>query len=204
MVIGGIYLGIFTPAEAAGVGAVGAFLIAAIRRKLGSGLLLAALRETLTTTTMIFFVLISAVTLNNLIVFSGIASGLSGLVSGLALSPMITMAVILVIYLVLGCFLYALAMILLTVPIFFPIVSSLGLDPVWFGIVVVMVVELGLITPPLGMNIFVIKGMTPEVPLAAIYRGVMPFVLAQIVLISIVFLVPVLVLWLPETARALR
>ncbi|MXW34728.1 MAG: TRAP transporter large permease [Boseongicola sp. SB0673_bin_14] len=204
LVIGGIYLGVFTPTEAAGVGAVGAFLIAAARRRLGTGRLLAALRETLTTTAMIFVVLIGAVTLNNLIVFSGIAAGLSGFVSGLALSPAMTMAVILLIYLVLGCFLDALAMILLTVPIFFPIVSSLGFDPVWFGVIVVMVVELGLITPPIGMNIFVIKGMVPDVPLAAIYRGVVPFVLAQIVLIATVFALPELALWLPETARGLR
>jgi len=204
LIIGGIYLGVFTPTEASGVGAVGAIAIAALRRKLSRKRLIAALRETLTTTTMIFVVLIGAVTLNNLIVFSGIAGGLSGFISALALPPMVTMAIILLIYLVLGCFLDALAMILLTVPIFFPIVASLGFDPVWFGIIVVMVVELGLITPPIGMNIFVIKGMMPSVPLSAIYRGVIPFVLAQIVLIVIVFLLPDLVTWLPDTARALR
>ncbi|MCV6587216.1 MAG: TRAP transporter large permease, partial [Marinibacterium sp.] len=204
MIIGGIYLGVFTPTEASGVGAVGAFAIAVARRKMDRARLVAALRETLTTTTMIFVVLIGAVTLNNLIVFSGIAGGLSGFVSGLALPPMATMAIILLIYLVLGCFLDALAMILLTVPIFFPIVSSLGFDPVWFGIIVVMVVELGLITPPIGMNIFVIKGMMPKVSLGAIYRGIIPFVVAQIVLIAIVFLIPEIVLWLPETARNWR
>ncbi len=204
LIIGGIYLGVFTPTEASGVGAVGAIAIAALRRKLSRKRLVAALRETLITTTMIFVVLIGAVTLNNLIVFSGIAGGLSGFISALALPPMVTMAIILLIYLVLGCFLDALAMILLTVPIFFPIVASLGFDPVWFGIIVVMVVELGLITPPIGMNIFVIKGMMPSVPLGAIYRGVIPFVLAQIVLIVIVFLLPDLVTWLPDTARALR
>ena len=204
LIIGGIYLGVFTPTEASGVGAVGAFVIAAARGRLTRPRFVAALRETLTTTAMIFVVLIGAVTLNNLIIFSGIASGLSDFVTELALPPMATMVVLLLIYLVLGCFLDALAMILLTVPIFFPIVSSLGFDPVWFGIIIVMVVELGLITPPIGMNIFVIKGMMPQVPLSEIYRGVIPFVIAQILLIIVVFLLPDLVLWLPETARALR
>ena len=204
LIIGGIYLGVFTPTEAAGVGAVGAFLLAAARRRIDRRRLLAAIGETLTTTTMIFVVLIGAVTLNNLIVFSGIAGALSGAVGDLELPPAMVIAVILLIYLVLGCFLDALAMILLTVPIFFPIVSSLGHDPVWFGIIVVMVVELGLITPPVGMNIFVIKGMLPSVPLGAIYRGVIPFVVAQVILIVLVLLLPDLALWLPETARALR
>jgi len=204
LIIGGIYLGVFTPTEASGVGAMGAMVIAALRRRLNVGTLFAALKETMMTTAMIFVVLIGAVTLNNLMVFSGIASGLSDYVTGLALPPLATMAVILLIYLVLGCFLDALAMILLTVPIFFPIVSSLGFDPVWFGIIVVMVVELGLITPPIGMNIFVIKGMMPAVPLSTIYVGVLPFVIAQILLILFIFAFPDLVLWLPESARLWR
>ena len=114
------------------------------------------------------------------------------------------MAVILLIYLVMGCFLDALAMILLTVPIFFPIITNLGFDPIWFGIIVVMVVELGLITPPIGMNVFVIKGMAPDVRLSSIYKGVIPFVIAQLVLIVLVFFIPDIALWLPETARAFR
>ena len=114
------------------------------------------------------------------------------------------MAVILLIYLLLGCFLDALAMILLTVPIFFPIVTGLGFDPVWFGIIVVMVVELGLITPPIGMNVFVIKGMAQDVRLSSIYVGVLPFVIGQLALIILVFLLPEIALWLPETAKAFR
>ena len=204
LVIGGIYFGVFTPTEAAGIGAVGAFVIAAMRKRLNLSNASDALFETVQTTAMIFVVLIGALTLNNLMVFSGIAGELSGFVSGLALPPMLVMLVILLIYLVLGCFLDALAMILLTVPIFYPIVVSLGFDPVWFGVIIVMVVELGLITPPIGMNVFVIKGMAPEVKLTDIYIGVMPFVIAQLILISAVFLLPQIALWLPETARAFR
>ncbi|MFK7874592.1 MAG: TRAP transporter large permease [Paracoccaceae bacterium] len=204
LVIGGIYFGVFTPTEAAGIGAVGAFVISALRRRLSLGNIREALMETVTTTAMIFTILIGALTLNNLMVFSGIAGALSGFVSGLDMHPMAVMAVILLIYLVMGCFLDALAMILLTVPIFFPIITDLGFDPVWFGVIVVMVVELGLITPPIGMNVFVIKGMVPDVKLSAIYKGVIPFVIAQFVLIIMVFLIPGIALWLPETASAFR
>lgn len=204
LVIGGIYFGLFTPTEAAGIGAVGAFAISAMRGRLTFANAQEALMETVQTTSMIFTILIGAITLNNFMVFSGIASALSGFVSGLDMPPMAVMAVILLIYLVMGCFLDALAMILLTVPIFYPIVISLGFDPVWFGVIVVMVVELGLITPPIGMNVFVIKGMAPDVKLAAIYKGVMPFVLAQLILIVAVFLIPEIALYLPETARAFR
>ena len=153
---------------------------------------------------MIFTILIGAIALNNLMVFSGMAYGLSSFVSGLDMHPMMVMVIILLIYLVLGCFMDALAMILLTVPIFFPIVVNLGFDPVWFGIIVVMVVELGLITPPIGMNVFVIKGMAQHVPLQTIYRGVIPFVLAQILLVILVFLFPQIALWLPDTANAIQ
>ncbi len=204
LVIGGIYFGVFTPTEAAGIGAVGAFAISAMRGRLTYANARDALAETVQTTAMIFTILIGALTLNNLMVFSGIAAALSGFISGLNLPPMAVMAIILIIYLVMGCFLDALAMILLTVPIFFPIVVGLGFDPVWFGVIVVMVVELGLITPPIGMNVFVIKGMAPNVKLGSIYAGVIPFVIAQVILIVAVFLLPEIALWLPETASAFR
>ncbi len=204
LVIGGIYFGWFTPTEAAGIGAVGAFAISAMRGRLNYENVRDSLLETIKTTSMIFTVLIGALTLNNLMVFSTFAAGLSNFVSGLQLPPMVVMAIILLLYLVLGCVLDSLAMILLTVPILFPIVTNLGFDPVWFGIIVVMVVELGLITPPIGMNVFVIKGMAPDVKLSAIYAGVIPFVIAQILLIIAVFLLPDIALWLPETAKVWR
>lgn len=204
LVIGGIYFGFFTPTEAAGIGAVGAYAIAALRRRLNFETIKGSLLETIRTTGMIFTILIGAIALNNLMVFSGMAYGLSSFVSGLDMHPMMVMVIILIIYLILGCFMDALAMILLTVPIFFPIVVNLGFDPVWFGIIVVMVVELGLITPPIGMNVFVIKGMAQHVPLQTIYKGVIPFVAAQIVLVILVFLFPQIALWLPDTADAIQ
>jgi C4-dicarboxylate transporter DctM subunit len=201
LVIGGIYLGIFTPTEAAGVGAVGAFVISGLRRRLTFQAIREALLETVTTTAMVFVVLIGAITVNNLLIFSGLASAMSGFVTGLDYQPLTIIAIILLIYLVMGCIFDSLAMILLTIPIFFPIVQSLGLDPVWFGILVVMVVELGLITPPIGMNVFVIKGMAPEVSLNTIYAGVLPFCVAQVLLIVLIVLFPAIATWLPGTMR---
>lgn len=203
-VIGGIYFGVFTPTEAAGVGAFGALFIAFSRKRLNREMMKETLLETGQTSAMIFTILIGAITLNNLVIFSGLANALADFVSGLDMSPASVMLIILLMYLIMGCFLDALAMILLTVPIFYPIVLDLGYDPIWFGIIVVMVVELGLITPPIGMNVFVIKGMVQSVPLVSIYKGVLPFVIGQVVLIIAVFLIPEIALWLPETARAFR
>ncbi|MEE8546214.1 MAG: TRAP transporter large permease subunit, partial [Alphaproteobacteria bacterium] len=161
--------------------------------------LMTCLMDTVRTTAMLFTILIGAILVNNLLILSNVAGALSDWVGGLALAPLTVMAVILLIYLVMGCVLDALAMIILTIPIFFPIVLSLGFDPIWFGIVVVMVVELGLITPPVGMNVFVIKGMTRDVTLGQIYLGVLPFCLAQILLIALIVAFPAIAIWLPGT-----
>ena len=136
---------------------------------------------------------------NNFLVLSAVPDALGEWITTLPLSPHGILIVILLIYLVLGCALDSLAMILLTIPIFFPVVQNLQFDAVWFGIIVVMVVELGLITPPIGMNVFIIKGMVPNVPLSAIYVGVLPFVVAQILLIVLLMALPTLALWLPAT-----
>ncbi len=199
LVIGGIYLGILTPTEAAGVGATGALLLAVLRRRMSWTVLMTCLMDTVRTTAMLFTILIGAILVNNLLILSNVAGALSDWIGGLALAPLTVMAVILLIYLVMGCVLDALAMIILTIPIFFPIVLSLGFDPIWFGIVVVMVVELGLITPPVGMNMFVIKGMTRDVTLGQIYLGVLPFCLAQILLIALIVAFPAIAIWLPGT-----
>jgi tripartite ATP-independent transporter DctM subunit len=165
-----------------------------MRRDVGRALL-----ETAKTTGMIFMILIGAIIVNKFLLISGLAEVLGDWVGNLDMSRMAIMVVILLIYLVLGCALDALAMILLTIPIFFPIVQKLGFDPIWFGIIIVMVVELGLITPPIGMNVFVIKGLAPSVPLGRIYRGVTPFVVAEIVLIILLVVFPALATWLPRT-----
>ncbi|HEV8679772.1 MAG TPA: TRAP transporter large permease subunit, partial [Stellaceae bacterium] len=199
LVIGGLYLGVFSPTEAASIGAVGAFALGVLNRGFDRAALASALLDTVKTTAMIFTILIGAILFNNFLILASMPTLVSGWLSGLPLGSTAILLVILGMYLVLGCLLDSLAMILLTIPIVFPIVSALGYDPVWFGIIVVMVVELGLITPPIGMNVFVIKGIAREVPLETIFRGVTPFIIAQILLILILVAFPGSALWLPST-----
>ena len=200
IVIGGIYRGIFSPEEAAGIGASGALALSLISRTMTLKIFFNCLMETVRTSSMIFTILIGAILLNNFLVLSALPDAVGAWIGGLDLPSTAILVIILLIYLVMGCALDSLAMILLTIPIFFPVILQLGLDPIWFGIIVVMVVELGLITPPIGMNVFIIKGMAPEVPLGNIYKGVLPFVLAQIILIAIIVAFPDIATWLPSTA----
>jgi C4-dicarboxylate transporter, DctM subunit len=157
--------------------------------------------ETVKTTAMIFTILIGAILFNNFLILASVPNLISDWIVGLPLGKVAILVVILLMYFVLGCLLDSLAMVLLTIPIVFPIVSALGFDPIWFGIIIVMVVELGLITPPIGMNVFVIKGIAKDVPLETIFRGVMPFVLAQLIMIALIVLFPQIALWLPSTMR---
>jgi tripartite ATP-independent transporter DctM subunit len=199
VVIGGLYVGIFSPTEAASIGAVGAFILGLINRKSPRQLLSTTLIDTVKTTAMIFTVLIGAILFNNFLVLASVPTLVSDWIGGLPLGKTAILIVIVGMYFVLGCLLDSLAMILLTIPIVFPIVKALGYDPVWFGIIMVMVVEFGLITPPIGMNVFVIKGITKDIPLETIFRGVTPFIIAQIILIGILIAFPSIALWLPST-----
>jgi tripartite ATP-independent transporter DctM subunit len=199
VVIGGLYIGWFSPTEAASVGACGAFVLGLINRKTPRQLLKTSLIDTVKTTAMIFTVLIGAILFNNFLILASVPTLVSDWISGLPLGKTAVLLVIVGMYFILGCLLDSLAMILLTIPIVFPIVKALGYDPVWFGIIIVMVVELGLITPPIGMNVFVIKGMAKDVPLETIFRGVTPFIIAQIILIFVLIAFPEIALWLPAT-----
>ena len=199
VVIGGLYIGVFSPTEAASVGAVGAFVLGLINRKSPRQLLATTLIDTVKTTAMIFTVLTGAILFNNFLILASVPNLVSDWIGALPLGKTAVLLVIVGMYFVLGCLLDSLAMILLTIPIVFPIVKALNYDPVWFGIIIVMVVELGLITPPIGMNVFVIKGITKDVPLETIFRGVTPFIVAQIILILILIAFPSIALWLPST-----
>jgi len=198
LVMGGIYSGIFTPTEAAGIGAFGAAVFAAIRRRLTRSVIYEILSETARTTAMMFFVLMGALVFAEFVSFSGMPEGLVDIVSGAGFPPLLVLTLMMLVYLVLGCILDSLAMILLTVPVFFPIVVALGYDPIWFGILVVMVVEIGLITPPIGLNVFVLKAMLPDVPASRIFRGVIPFIGADIIRLGILLLFPPIALFLPN------
>ena len=198
LVMGGIYLGIFTPTEAAGIGAGGALLIALFRRTLSPGLLFAALSDTGRTTAMLFGVVIGALIFSDFINRAGLPDDLLAFVTSLDVSPLGVILVILGIYIVLGMVFESLSMLLLTVPIFYPLVESLGFDLVWFGIVVVVVTEISLITPPVGMNIFVLNAVIRNINPATIFKGVTPFWCADIVRLALITLVPVITLVLPE------
>jgi tripartite ATP-independent transporter DctM subunit len=198
VVLGGIYGGVFTPTEAAGVGAAGGFLFALGRRALGWHSLYVVLLESARTTAMLFVILIGALIFANFINFTTMPADLRTFVSELKVDPVLVVVAICVIYIGLGCVLESLSMILLTVPLFFPLVVHLGFDPVWFGIVVVTVVEISLITPPVGLNVFVLRTLLPEIPIGTIFRGVAPFIVADFVRLSILIAFPIISLWLPR------
>jgi tripartite ATP-independent transporter DctM subunit len=198
LVMGGIYLGIFTPTEAAGIGAGGAFVITLARRRMTLGSLFHALTDTARTSAMLFAVLIGALIFSDFINRAGLPDDLLTFVTSLDVSPMGVILVILGIYVVLGMVFESLSMILLTVPIFFPLVQSLGFDLVWFGIVVVVVTEISLITPPVGMNIFVLSAVIRDINPATIFRGVTPFWCADIVRLALITFIPVIATLLPQ------
>jgi C4-dicarboxylate transporter, DctM subunit len=198
VVIGGIYLGVFTPTEAAGIGAAGAFIAALLRRTLTLRELTRILFDSARTSAALMAVLVGALIFSNFINITGAPELIVNALKAVEVPPLAVMALILAFYLVLGCVFDALAMILLTVPIFFPLVMALGFDPVWFGIIVVVVVELSLITPPIGMNLFVIHSVARDIPMTTIYRGILPFILVDIIRLALLVLFPALILFLPK------
>jgi tripartite ATP-independent transporter DctM subunit len=198
LVMGGIYLGIFTATEAAGIGAAGALVISLARGTLTVSSLLAILASTARTTAMLMAVLVGALIFGNFITVAGIPSTVVGAINALGLSPLGVIFSLIVFYIVLGSVFDELAMILLTIPVFFPLVMDLGFDPIWFGIVIVMVVEIGLICPPIGMNLFVIKTAARTVPMTTIFRGITPFVVADFLRLALIVVLPWLVLFLPH------
>ncbi|MCK2097165.1 TRAP transporter large permease [Thauera aromatica] len=196
-VIGGIYVGLFTPTEAAAVGAVGAFLLALSSGKLSARALRESVAETAALTGMIFFILIGAALFNFFLENTGLPQFLIGQIEASGLSPLAVMVLILVFYLILGCFMDSMSMILLTVPLLAPVALQLDYSLIWFGIVVVTVAEIGLITPPIGMNLFVVQAATRGVSSGTVVRGILPFIVADLLRLVLLLAFPVLVLWLP-------
>ncbi|MBO6541271.1 MAG: TRAP transporter large permease [Rhizobiaceae bacterium] len=200
-IIVGLYQGVFTPTEAGGVGATGALAFALWRRAMSWQGFVESLLETVQTTASLFLVLIGALVFSNFMNLIGLPGAISDLITSLGLGPYAVIFAIFAIYLVLGMFMESLSMILLTIPIFFPIVTELGFNPIWFGIFAVMVTELSLVTPPVGLNLFVIKSVVDDIAIGQVYRGIIPFVLADIVRIVFIIAVPWLVMVLPMMAR---
>ncbi|HEY2561415.1 MAG TPA: TRAP transporter large permease [Caldimonas sp.] len=201
VVMGGIYGGAFTTTEGAGIGAAGGFGFALLRRSLDLKSLLDVLIDSARTTAMLFIILVGALVFSNFVNYTGMPGQLRSFVADHHFSPLMVIAAICFIYIVLGTAMEELSVILLTIPIFFPLVTSLGFDPIWFGIIIVVVMMIGLISPPVGMNMFVVKSMLPGVSTASIFRGVTPFVFAEIVLLAVLVAFPWISLVLPRLMK---
>jgi tripartite ATP-independent transporter DctM subunit len=197
--IGGIYAGIFTEAEAAGVGAFLTIGYALWKRALGGGAFNKILLESINTTAMVFLILIGAQVFGPFLALSGLPEHLASLVTGLDVPRVVILLIILAVYLALGTFLEGFSMLVLTLPIVIPIVSALGYDLIWFGVIMVIVLEMGLIDPPVGINVFVVKSLVPEVPMIDIFAGILPFWLAMMVCIAILIAAPDIALIIPNS-----
>jgi C4-dicarboxylate transporter DctM subunit len=198
LVIGGIYVGAFTATEGAGIGAGGAFLFALARRALSWRVLYEILVESVRTTSMLFMILIGALLFASFVNYTTMPADLKAFVTMFQAMPVLVVVAICAIYVILGTAMEELSMILLTVPLFFPVVSALGYSPIWFGVLIVIVVQIGLISPPVGMNIFVVKNLLRHLSIMTVFRGVTPFTVALVALLGLVVAFPGLATWLPS------
>ncbi len=197
-VIGGIYGGLFTATEAAGMGAGGAFIIGIARGRLSGAGVRRSLLDATRTTAAVFTILIGAILFGYFLTVTQTPQKVTAFLTSLGLGAYGVLILIMLMYLVLGCLMDALAMIILTVPIIFPVIIALGFDPIWFGVLIVMVVELGLIHPPVGMNIFVIKSVIEDVKISTIFYGVLPFIVTDLLRLTILIMFPIIALYLPS------
>lgn len=200
VVIGGIYFGIFTPSEAAGVGAFGAFIFGVLRKKLKWKNFKESFIDTSKTTGMIFIIILGAMFLGYFLSVAKLPSELARFVSELPVNRYVILIMILIVFLLLGCIMDSMAIVLLTVPIFYPLILKLGFDPIWFGILVTRMTEIGLITPPVGLNVYIIKGIS-DVPMGTIFRGVAPFLIADLCQVVLLIGIPELSLFLPSLMK---
>jgi len=201
LVIGGLYTGWFTPTEAAGVGAFGAFLITITKGRLTWRNLTASLDQTARTTAMVFLILIGASIFGYFLTVSQIPDQLSLIAMHAGLNRYIILSLIIIAYIILGCFMEGLAIMVLTIPIIYPMVLEMGFDPIWFGVIITLVMEMSLITPPVGINVFIISGIAKDVPMYTIFRGIIPFWFAMLACIILLVLFPQIALFLPQTMR---
>ena len=196
--VGGIYAGFFSPTEAAAIGSFLALVVGVVQGKLKGSTVWECFVATLKTSCMLFMIIVCAIIFSYFVVQARLPEVLVAWTQRMHFSPTVLMLVLIATYIVLGCFLEGIGLVLITVPVFLPVVVTSGFDPVWFGVIVVIVVELGLIHPPVGMNLFVIQAQIPEVPILSIYKGTVPFLIAPILLIAMLMLVPQIALYLPQ------
>jgi C4-dicarboxylate transporter DctM subunit len=198
LVLGGIYFGIFSPTEAAGVGACGALLVVIINRRFSWQILKQSLIEAGSITAMVMVLMIGAHILVAFLAMSRLPFELASIIGGLQINPYFIMAAIMVIYIILGCIMDAMAMVLLTVPVLAPVVTALGFDLIWFGIIVVRATEIGAITPPIGINVFVMKDVAKDIPMSTIFKGILPFFIADLFHVTLLIAFPEIALFLPK------
>ena len=199
LVIGGLYTGWFTPTEAAGVGAFGAFFITIIKGRLNRDNLRESLTETVKTTAMVFVILIGANIFGYFLTISQIPDQLSTWIGELGLNRYVVMSMLIFAFIILGCFMEGLAIMVLTIPIVYPMVMEMGFDPIWFGIIITLTMEMSLITPPVGINVFIISGVAKDVPMYTIFRGILPFWFAMLACIILLVIFPHIALFLPTS-----
>jgi C4-dicarboxylate transporter DctM subunit len=197
LVIGGIYFGVFSPTEAAGVGSCGACVFGLMRKRLSWRNFQESITSSIKTTAMIFTIFLGAMILGYFFAVTRLPFEMASFIGGLPVNRYAILILILIVYLFLGCIMDSLAMILLTVPIFYPLIKTLGFDPIWFGIIIVRAMEIGMITPPVGLNVFIIKGVAQDVPMYTIFRGVVPFLIADLCHVTLLIAVPQLATFLP-------
>ena len=195
--IGGIYAGIFSPTEAASIGVLGAILLGVISRRLHFATLVKVVERAVVTSCALYIIIISANIFAYFMVQTQLPAFLAAKAQALSLPGFLVMMFVLLAYLLMGCFLEAIGMILITVPVFLPLIVAYGYDPIWFAIIVVIVIEVGLIHPPVGMNLFVVQAQAPDIKTLVLYRGVLPFLAAPFALLLLLFLFPSLATWLP-------
>lgn len=203
VVMTGLFQGWFTATEGASVGALSVLVLGVIRRQLDVKLIMKSLEETLRTSCMILFLVAGAVVFGKFLAVTRLPFSTASMVGALDLPPMAIMAIIIFIYFIGGCFMDSLAMVMLTVPVFYPVVTSLGFDPIWFGVIIVMVTEMGVITPPVGINVYVVYGVTTSmkqnISLESIFRGIYPFLMATVICTGLLCLFPEIVTYLPSS-----
>jgi C4-dicarboxylate transporter DctM subunit len=201
LVLGGIYFGIFSPTEAAGIGACGALAVVFINRRFSWQVLKASLIEAGSVTAMVLVLMIGAHILVSFLAMSRLPFELASIIGGLQINPYLIMAAIMIIYIVLGCVMDAMAMVLLTVPVLAPVVTALGFDLIWFGIIVVRATEIGAITPPIGINVFVMKDVARDVPMTTIFKGIFPFFISDLFHVALLIAFPQIALFLPALMK---
>lgn len=197
--IGGIYLGVFTPVEASAVGAALVIAFAVAARALTLAAFRDAVMETVRTSAMLYAIVIGANVLNPFLAVTHVPAAVGAALAGLGLGAYGTLVAVLVAYVGLGMFLDGLSMLVVTLPVFYPVVTGLGFDPVWFGVVAVIVIEMGMITPPVGLNVFVVKAVAGDVPMATVFRGVLPFLVAMAICLGLIVLFPAIALTIPDS-----